>query len=65
MQYRFRKNKDGHNVGEIVELDPSSWEVIYWMKKLAIEPWNGVKEIETQDPELEVQDPKPRRKRKK
>ena len=52
MQYIFTQNKDGHKQGEIIELEPSDFHLIYWTKKQVIEPFfrENELEIEHQDP---------------
>ena len=47
MQVEFTKNKDGFLVGQIVDVDCSSYQYIYWLKKGCIKP---VEAQETSEP---------------
>lgn len=47
MQVEFIKIKDGFSVGQIVDIDRSSYQYIYWLKKGCIKP---VEAQETSNP---------------
>lgn len=47
MQVEFLKNKDGFLQGQIVDIDRSSYQYIYWLKKGCIKP---VEAQETSNP---------------
>lgn len=65
MQYKFTKNKDGHKVGETIELSPNDWFVFYWTKKRVIVPVHREVETQVQEPEIETQDVPVKKTRKK
>lgn len=65
MKYTFVKNKDGHKVGETIELSPNDWFVFYWTKKRVITPVRQEVETTVQEPEIETQEAPVKKTRKK
>ena len=65
MEYKFIKNKDGHKMGERIELEPSNWFTFYWTKKRVIVPVHREEEVQAQEPEIEAQEPKAKTRKRK
>ena len=73
MRYRFVRKKDGHPVGDEVDLDEGGFYAEYWRRKRAIIPCEREREldVETREPEIEAQEiapaapPPPKRQRRK
>jgi hypothetical protein len=71
MKYIFTHDKDGHHKGEVIDLEPTDFRLMYWTRKQVIEPFFREKELEIMHNEPvfsvpeEVAEKKPvRRKRK-
>lgn len=70
MKYIFTHNKDGHKKGEVIELKPSDFRLMYWQRKQVIEPFFREQELEIKTNEPVVTTPeqvaeKPARKKVK
>lgn len=70
MEYIFTQNKDGHKKGEVIDLKPSDFRLMYWQRKQVIEPFFREQELEIETPEPAVTTPeqvveKPARKKVK
>jgi hypothetical protein len=46
MKYIFTQNKDGHKKGEVIDLEPTDFRLIYWTRKQVIEPFFREQELE-------------------
>jgi hypothetical protein len=46
MEYIFTNNKDGHKKGEVIDLKPSDFRLMYWTRKQVIEPFFREQELE-------------------
>ena len=70
MEYIFTQNKDGHKKGEVIDLKPSDFRLMYWQRKQVIEPFFREQELEIKTNEPVVTTPeqvveKPARKKVK
>ena len=52
MQYIFTHDKDGHRKGEVIDLKPSDFRLMYWQRKQVIEPF-----FREQDLEIKTNEP--------
>ena len=57
MEYIFTQNKDGHKKGEVIDLKPSDFRLMYWQRKQVIEPFFREQELEIETPEPVVTTP--------
>lgn len=46
MEYIFTNDKDGHKKGEVIDLKPSDFRLMYWQRKQVIEPFFREQEME-------------------
>lgn len=46
MKYIFTHDKDGHKKGEVIDLEPTDFRLMYWSRKQVIEPFFREKELE-------------------
>lgn len=70
MEYIFTQNKDGHKKGDVIDLQPSDFRLMYWQRKQVIEPFFREQELEIETPEPVITTPeqvveKPARKKVK
>lgn len=70
MEYIFTQNKDGHKKGDVIDLKPSDFRLLYWTRKQVIEPFFREQELEIETNEPVVTTPeqvveKPSRKKVK
>lgn len=70
MEYIFTNDKDGHKKGEVIDLKPSDFRLMYWQRKQVIEPFFREQELEIETPEPVITTPeqvveKPARKKVK
>lgn len=70
MEYIFTNDKDGHKKGEVIDLKPSDFRLMYWQRKQVIEPFFREQELEIETPEPVITTPeqvaeKPSRKKVK
>ena len=59
MRYIFKEDKDGHRQGEVIDLDPSDFRLMYWERKQVIEPFFREQEMAIVDPDPVVEAPEP------
>lgn len=57
MQYIFTHDKDGHRKGEVIDLKPSDFRLMYWTRKQVIEPFFREQELEIETHEPVVTTP--------
>lgn len=70
MEYIFTNDKDGHKKGEVIDLKPSDFRLMYWTRKQVIEPFFREQELEIETHEPVITTPeqvveKPARKKVK
>lgn len=46
MKYIFTHDKDGHKKGEVIDLKPFDFRLMYWQRKQVIEPFFREQELE-------------------
>ena len=57
MEYIFTKDKDGHKKGEVIDLQPSDFRLMYWTRKQVIEPFFREQELEIETTEPVITTP--------
>lgn len=57
MEYIFTQNKDGHKKGDVIDLQPSDFRLMYWQRKQVIEPFFREQELEIETPEPVITTP--------
>lgn len=59
MRYIFKEDKDGHRRGDVIDLDPSDFRLMYWERKQVIEPFFREQTLAIVDPDPVVEAPEP------
>lgn len=57
MEYIFTNDKDGHKKGDVIDLQPSDFRLMYWQRKQVIEPFFREQELEIETPEPVITTP--------